>query len=636
MSSTRGADTTLQAQFAHAAREFKVPQSVLMAVSFHQTRWEDHDGRPSTTGAYNVMGLTRVVPGDTARSSDHERPPHHHMRGDPAVPESSAARRAPAALNTDDPRLHTLDEAAWLIGEPVDAVRTDTRQNIRAGAALLAHYQRAATGSLPAEPGSWYPAVARYSQASDARDADAFARRVFDSVRSGESRVTSHGQRLALPADPRVRTAAPPLATTASAAECPAALSCDFKPADPANYNVATRPADGFGIRRIVIHDTEGSYDGTVSEFQNPENEASAHYIVKGDGSHVTQMVATKDESYHSDNKTVNMHSLGIEHVGYAIEDGSWFGEQLYETSAALVKYLAQRFSIPLDRDHVFGHDEVPGILDGRVATMHWDPGPFWDWNHYMSLLGAPAATAGAAQMPQAGQVVTVVLPFTQANQPPLTYGGKDVAPRPANFGYLYATAAATTPLTDPYMPKAVWNHGATWGDKVITGTRYVVADASGDWTAIWYGGRKAWFHNPGGRFTSVLTPSTPSTAVVLKAKGTTAVQVYGRAYPEDAAYAGTGVPVQSSNNTPLTKYTIPAGQAYLAIGEPVAGDYYYGGPALGTLVRGAQTFYPIRFNHRIAYVRTADVQQAPPATPTPLVAKPPVGASPAAVPKKP
>ena len=35
-----------------------------MAVSYRQTLWEDHDGKPSTSGSYNVMGLTRVTPGD--------------------------------------------------------------------------------------------------------------------------------------------------------------------------------------------------------------------------------------------------------------------------------------------------------------------------------------------------------------------------------------------------------------------------------------------------------------------------------------------------------------------------------------------------------------------------------------------
>lgn len=145
-----------------------------MAVSYRQTLWEDHDGKPSTSGAYNVMGLTRVMPGDVARPSAHEQLAHLNMSGDPAVMKKFDAKKAPTSepsVDTNDPALHTLDAAAKLIGEPVDAVRTDAAQSIRAGAALLAQYQRAATGSLPAAPGGWYPAVARYSQASDAKGA---------------------------------------------------------------------------------------------------------------------------------------------------------------------------------------------------------------------------------------------------------------------------------------------------------------------------------------------------------------------------------------------------------------------------------------------------------------------------------
>ncbi|MFF4184057.1 N-acetylmuramoyl-L-alanine amidase [Streptomyces sp. NPDC001691] len=619
--------SALQARFAEAAKEFKVPQSVLMAVSYRQTLWEDHDGKPSTSGAYNVMGLTRVTPADVERPGDQDRLAHLDLSGDPAVMKKFDAKKALAqapAVDTNDPRLHTLDEAAKLIGEPVDTVRTDTGQSIRAGAALLARYQRAATGSLPADPGGWYAAVARYSQAPDAKGADAFARRVFDSVRSGESRLTTDGQRLALPADPAVKPVKPakmPLAAaapgapaeTAGTPECPAGLPCDVKPADVNNYNVANRPDNGFDIRQIVIHDTEGSYDGSVKIFQDPTTSASTHYLIKDDGSLVTQMVATKDESYHAGNKTVNMHALGIEHVGYAIKEGSWYGEPLYESSATLVKYLADRFNIPVDREHIIGHDEVPGVLDGYVAGMHWDPGPFWDWNHYMSLLGAPTGAGGAGQPLRAGQVVKVVPPFSAANQPTLTYNGKTVTPQPANFGYLYASASTATPIADPYMPNVLWSDGPNWGDKVVAGGQYVVADWQGDWTAIWYGGRKAWFFNPGGQYTSVVAPDAP---VVLKAKGTAPVAVYGRAYPEDAAYAGTGVPVQNNNSAALTKYTVPADQAYVAAGAPVAGDYYLGGTTLGTLVKGTQTFYPIRYNHRIAWVRTADVQQVTPVGP--------------------
>ncbi|MFD0428832.1 hypothetical protein ACFQ60_16195 [Streptomyces zhihengii] len=72
-----------------------------------------------------------------------------------------------------------------------------------------------------------------------------------------------------------------PLATTASTTavptpECPAGLNCNYVPAEvpstgQRNYTLANRSAaaGGFDVRRIVVHDTEGSYAGTISAFQS-------------------------------------------------------------------------------------------------------------------------------------------------------------------------------------------------------------------------------------------------------------------------------------------------------------------------------------------------------------------------------
>ena len=84
------------------------------------------------------------------------------------------------------------------------------------------------------------------------------------------------------------------------------------------------------------------------------------------------------------------MHSIGIEHEGFADQGGTWFTESMYRNSASLVRYLAEEYDVPLDRAHIIGHDQVPGVNAAGVRGMHWDPGPYWNWEHYMSLLGAP------------------------------------------------------------------------------------------------------------------------------------------------------------------------------------------------------------------------------------------------------
>ncbi|WP_199563802.1 MULTISPECIES: N-acetylmuramoyl-L-alanine amidase [unclassified Streptomyces] len=612
----------LQSQFEDAAREFDVPQSVLMAVSFRQTRWESHDGAPSTSGAYNVMGLTSVSPGDVEQPDDKERLAHMNMSGRPEIEKTFDRAKALRAIpkktvDTSDPRLHTLEKAAELIGTDASAVREDTGDSIRAGAALLAEYQREAKGSLSEDASQWYPAVARYSQSPDRKGADLFAKRVFESIRTGEKALTQDGQQVSLPAAPAVKPVKPakvPLAASfASTAatptpECPSGLNCDFVPARTSStgkrgYTPAVRPDKGVDIRRIVIHDTEGDYASSLATLTNPDTAASAHYLVRASDGLVTQMVENKDLAWHAGNWTLNMHTIGVEHEGYAIRDGKWYTEPQYESSAALVKFLADKYGIPLDREHIVGHDEVPVQLDRNISGTHWDAGPFWDWNHYMGLLGAPTGAEGAGGPVEAGQLVRVVPPFTTANQPKLTYGTKAVAARPANFGYLYTSpSTGATTLSDPYFT-SLWSEGSNWGNKVRAGGTYVVAESRTNWTAIWYAGKKAWFYNPGGQYTVPLDAAPR----VVKARAGVTVRIYGRSYPETAAYEAAGLEAPTDNPDYLTKYTLPAGQSYALAGAEVKGDDWFG--SVQTDVIGDTSYLPIRYNHRLAWVKASDVQ---------------------------
>ncbi len=85
---------------------------------------------------------------------------------------------------------------------------------------------------------------------------------------------------------------------------------------------------------------------------------------------------------------------------------------------------------------------------------------------------------------------------------------------------------------------------------------------------------------------------------------------VYGRAYPEPAAYPQ-GVPVQAVSPLP---YALKAGQRY-AVGLRTPGEYLWAttfDPAGHKVVRGEETYYQIQFEHRVAFVRAADVTVRP------------------------
>ncbi|WP_086866029.1 N-acetylmuramoyl-L-alanine amidase [Streptomyces viridochromogenes] len=155
--------------------------------------------------------------------------------------------------------------------------------------------------------------------------------------------------------------------------------------ASEANWRRADRPAD-YGIDMVVVHVTQGSFASAVKVFQDPEHKAAAHYIVRKDG-HVTQMIRELDVAYHAGNRLYNERSVGIEHEGF-VERPEDLTDAMYEASARLTARICARYDIPVDREHIIGHVEVPG-------TDHTDPGRHWDWDRYMKLVRA-ARTAPA------------------------------------------------------------------------------------------------------------------------------------------------------------------------------------------------------------------------------------------------
>ncbi|MGW5049182.1 N-acetylmuramoyl-L-alanine amidase [Streptomyces griseoluteus] len=579
-----------QHAFAAAAAKYHVPARVLLAVSYQESAWDDHAGQVSTSGGYGPMHLTDVTPAMLASGA------------------AGAVGRADLADLAKDPALHTLRAAAELTGLSAAELREDPAANIAGGAALLASYQKSVRGTLSADPGQWYGAVARYNGSGGQRTATAFADRVFTTLRTGAARTTSDGQRVSMAADSNVRPAKGKSAgaATATTTECPSDVTCTFVPAAASNGQVSNRPANGVRIDTIVIHDTESSYQSAISTFQNPGG-SSAHYVMRSSDGAVTQMVPTKDVAYHAGNYSTNLHSIGIEHEGYAAHGATWYTEAQYQATASLVRYLADRFGIPLDREHILGHDDVAGPSSSLIAGMHWDPGTAWDWEHFMSLLGAPVT--GEHGVGPVGSAVTIAPGFTGNQQTVQICPGDDPTgatpscvrqEQAADFVPLRTAPSATAPLFgDQAIHKgaAGTDRISDWGSTAQAGQQFVVADTDGDWTAIWYSGTKVWFYNPAGANT------TPAPGVALiSAAGTDPVAVYGSSYPDRSEYP-TGL--SPSTQAALSYYTVPAGQAYVATRPPVNTDDYF---SSGAVVVGAKKMYTIQYNHRVALVYSSAV----------------------------
>ncbi len=412
-------------------------------------------------------------------------------------------------------------------------------------------------------------------------------------------------------------------------ADCPPGIPCDNVPAGYAvtnpktgaygNYDLADRPRDGQNIRYIVIHTTEGSYNGTLSVFQDPTYAASAHYLVRSRDGHLAKLVSPDNLAWHAGNWYFNMHSVGIEHEAVSADGHLWFTDELYATSAALVRFLCDRYHVPMDREHIIGHDEVPGLTQARTPAMHWDPGPYWDWNRFMRMVrGAPGEPATDRLDDGAETVGPVrILPEYATNQPPVSYcytsGGvtdcHQLPPQSSNFLYLRTEPRAAAPLiVNSYLAGTPADRMFNWGNKVGAGRLYYRAERSGDWDALYFGGQVGWFYNPGRRATRV--PLLGSGQAVITAKsGRGTIAVYGGGYPGDAAYTPPTTPQR------LEKvYDLPQNQRYIADG-PITADYYWAKVWAATLpmashkvVADSTPYYVVSFNHRLALVRADDV----------------------------
>ncbi|MFE6775848.1 N-acetylmuramoyl-L-alanine amidase [Streptomyces sp. NPDC057702] len=619
--------TGLRQAFTDAAERYDVPRDVLLGVAYLQSRWDAHRGAPSVGGGYGPMHLTDVVTA-LASTSHHAQGSHHgegeeDPRGDGARAPKWVAHRAsePPGAGAPPARLRTVERARHLTGLTARELREDPAANVHGGAALLAAAQKRLGLPPSRDPARWYAAVADYAGAADTATARMFADEVYAVLRTGASRRTDTGERMRLAPHPGLRPdsgtsrrLALPAGDRAPGVECPPELACESVPApyqelgdgDYGNHDKALRPASQ-RIDYIVVHDTEGYWDTALKLVRDPTY-VSWHYTLRASDGHVAQHVPTRDIGWHAGNWYVNAKSVGLEHEGFLTAPDAWYTEAMYRSSARLVRHLARRYAIPLDRQHILGHDTVPGTVASTIRGMHTDPGPYWDWAHYFRLLGAPLRpTAG----PEGGLVT--IRPDYDRHQPVYTdceKAGRPCAPHGSGAVRLHTAPRADAPLVRDVGLRPDGSPTTTGvndtGARASTGQRFAVAGRSGEWTAIWYLGQRAWFHDPARQPTAVPARGW----VVTPRPGRAEVPVYGRAYPEKAAYPQ-GVPVQEVSPLP---YTLERGQRYV-VGLRTRGEYLWAttfDPAGHRVVRGADAYYQIQFGHRVAFVRAADVSVRP------------------------
>lgn len=333
-------DSSLAMEFEAAADKYSVPEELLLAVGYTNTRWEMP---PPSLGDYE--------PGDLHGMGGYGI---MHLRQEPSV--------------------DTLGDASKLTQIPEEKLKTDRESNILGGAAVLA---KLVGNEKPTTLEGWYGAVAEYGGGS------LYANSVFEVLQSGTSATTMGGEQVVLLDQAEAK---PRQILTAQAAGD--YYGSTWYGASSYNYTPANRPGSN-PINKIIIHVTQGSWSGAINWFLNPDAQVSAHYTVRSSDGVVGQSVREKDIAWHAGNWSYNQTSIGIEHEGY-VNNPAWFTEAMYDSSAKLSAYLCKKYGIPVDRSHIIGHNEVPDPYDPSKtggAGHHTDPGSYWNWSKYMDYV---------------------------------------------------------------------------------------------------------------------------------------------------------------------------------------------------------------------------------------------------------
>lgn len=293
----------------------------------------------------------------------------------------------------------TLQKAHEITGLPLDRLEHDPVANILGRAAELRaradRYFAEYPSRDPARLADWFEVVKEDSGYDSAELAEAYAKGVYQAVQMGARKLFEDGVVVQL-FPSKVDIAKDLVFSQQEDYLTPDYPNAIWRAADPSNYSVGRSRA----IDTVVIHTIQGSYLGAISWFKNPSSNVSAHYVVSKTGE-ITQMVQDKDTAWHA--RCWNSHAIGIEHDGY-VSDPNNYTDAMYKASAALGRWLADKYGIP--KYHHAGPEGgtatgkgFKGHVDLSDCNTHTDPGPYWNWTYYMSLVQGGGGTSPTGQL---------------------------------------------------------------------------------------------------------------------------------------------------------------------------------------------------------------------------------------------
>jgi glycosyltransferase involved in cell wall biosynthesis len=129
-----------------------------------------------------------------------------------------------------------------------------------------------------------------------------------------------------------------------------------------------------------VVHTTDGTFPGTLAWFASAASAVSAHYLIGLDG-RIAELVDEADTAFHAGrvphpeitvlgDEPPNLVTIGIEFDDGGDPHDVERPDAQYRSGALILAGVAERWGIPLDREHVLPHNLInqaktcPGNLD--------------------------------------------------------------------------------------------------------------------------------------------------------------------------------------------------------------------------------------------------------------------------------
>ncbi|MEM9188390.1 MAG: N-acetylmuramoyl-L-alanine amidase [Myxococcota bacterium] len=350
-----GDASSMQEAAEHAEQTMGVPADLLLAISYTETRWQ--------------------IPVDE-HGFGTERALHIHMPTSVGVGGIKPWQSGFMAEATHD------------LGWTEEEIAANPVAGLVATAYVLRELAIQRHGMPPREIEAWAEVVADYAGHDELGLRQTYIEEVYGWLRRGVAGDAADGEQLRLHARPVELPDAIGVARSYAGATYPGAR---WVPAHTSNQS----SRQGNTIQYVIVHTTQGNYSGAINWFQNADANVSAHFVIRSSDGQVTQMLDETANGWHAGNSTYNRQSIGIEHEGFVADPGRWYTDEMYRSSAQLTRWICDKHGIPMTRERILGHVEVP-------RATHTDPGTGWDWDRYMALVtGGDAAVYDAEYVGQ-------------------------------------------------------------------------------------------------------------------------------------------------------------------------------------------------------------------------------------------